>query len=334
MKCDICPIDVRLKRRFITSGGAATTKRNYVFILDDIGLGEAAGSVIYGPSPEVIENDLKELAAAVAAFNEPGQVAKFINSKENNFCSPAICAVSTALIDLQARRNNETISRFLNLPQVSGKKTSLTISVGDMKSFDELAQSGVEIAKIKMDNDDSHTEQVIETMNRCSIPYFRIDANGSWDYPTAIRIISRLPKERIELIEQPFPPEFESDWARLQETIEIPLIMDESIKAVDDIKRVAGYVDGVNIKMQKSGSLTFAVAMMKKARELGLKVMVGCMIESSVGIAAAYQLSGIADYLDLDGRWLLQGDPFEGLVYDNAAITISGKCGHGISFAQ
>lgn len=113
----------------------------------------------------------------------------------------------------------------------------------------------------------------------------------------------------------------------------VPVFMDESVQSSDDVERVAGYVDGVNIKIQKSGLLETAIEAMKTAHRLGLKVMLGCMVESSVGIAAAYHLSGLADYLDLDGRLLIESDPFTGLSYADGRIAVAGDKGHGVSFA-
>ena len=132
------------------------------------------------------------------------------------------------------------------------------------------------------------------------------------------------------MIEQPFSPEDRDAWLQLKETCQIPLFMDESIVSADDIDKASEYIDGVNIKIQKSGRLETAVEAIKTARRQNLKIMLGCMIESSVGIAAAWQLSGAADYIDLDGRLLVESDPFTGLEYLQGIIETADNFGHGV----
>jgi L-alanine-DL-glutamate epimerase-like enolase superfamily enzyme len=246
---------------------------------------------------------------------------------------PALCAVSTAWCDWQSKKNRMPLYKYLNIDPPSKKKSSITISVGDDEALRERLESGFKHVKIKMDADDTQNDQLIGVINNSENAHFRIDANGSWSYDKAERIISAFSLEKVELIEQPFLPEAVDDWVRFRENYRIPLFMDESISNVDDVKRSAGYVDGVNIKIQKSGLLETAVEAIRTAQELGLKIMLGCMIESSVGIAAAYHLSARADYLDLDGRLLIEDDPFTGLTYDKAKIIIGNDLGHGVSFA-
>lgn len=330
MKVEIFPIDLRLKREFAIAGGQAHIKRNYALVLDGIGLGEASGSVKYGPPPEVIESDLKKVEQILTDLNENAW-RDSLEQLSADICPAALCAFSTAICDREARRSHRPLYEFFGLPAPAQRKTSITISVGDIDVVRQWLSTGYDIIKIKMDDNEAVCQAGIEMIKSCPAAHFRIDANGSWSYAHAADIVTALPPNRVEMIEQPFPPEAEDDWQRLRGITRIPLFMDESIATPADIKRVAGIVDGVNIKLQKSGRLETAIAAMKEAKRFGLKIMIGCMIESSVGIAAAYHMSGAADYIDLDGCLLAEDETFCGLEYRRGLIEIAGYYGHGIT---
>jgi L-alanine-DL-glutamate epimerase-like enolase superfamily enzyme len=332
MNCEVIPLDLRLVRDFIVAGGRTGRKRNYVVVLDEVGLGEAAGSVQYGATPEVIETDLAFAAKRIRALDETA-IPSFLETLEGTICAPALCALSTAWHDNQGKRLRQRLHERLGLSPAIGLKTSVTVSIGDLEALAEWRRAGYDLFKIKMDADAVRAGQVLELICETTDVQFRIDANASWDYDDAVRVAGQLPPGRVELIEQPFSADALDDWMKLREKTDIPLIMDESIANRDDVKRAARYVDGVNVKIQKSGRLETAVAAMRFAEELKLKVMLGCMIESSVGIAAARELSALADYLDLDGRLLCADDPFSGLSYERGYIQGAEGWGHGVVFA-
>lgn len=332
MNCRILPIDLKLRREFAVAGGKASTKRNFIFIIENKGIGEAAGSIHYGASQEKIENDLRQIADSMKACT-PDEVPGYLNHAVGSYCRPALCAVSTAWHDWKSREKKLPLFKLLRLQPPQNVKTSVTVSIGDIDALHELSQSGYSKIKVKLDADDTHIEPLVKAINESESLSVRIDANGSWTYDYAVKLLKALPTDKVELIEQPFPCDRTDDWRLLQEVIKIPLIMDESIETADDVKRAAGYVDGVNVKIQKSGRLETAIEAMRTAHELNLKVMLGCMIESSAGIAAACHLSSLADYIDLDGRLLVVDDPFCGLDYDREYLKILGVHGHGVSFA-
>lgn len=332
MKCDVVPIRLKLKRDFVVAGGRESLKRNVIIVIDGIGIGEASGSIHYGSTADEIERDLIVVAERMRGLSEE-DVPAYLAAARNTICPPALCAVSTAWHDRRAKQLAQPLFKYLKLERPRGVSTSVTVSIGDLDALHNHLQAGYDHIKIKMDADDIANEHIIIGINRSRNTVFRIDANGSWTYEKAVDILSKIAIDTIELIEQPFPANAVDDWKRLRENNAIPLFMDETISSADHVKRVAEYVDGVNIKIQKSGLLETAIEAMKAARALDLKVMLGCMIESSVGIATAYHLSSAADYLDLDGRLLIEDDPFSGLIYDHGKLNISSEIGHGISFA-
>ncbi len=332
MRFELQALRLKIKRDFVVSGGRESIKHNFLVIADGVGLGEAAGSVHYGAQPHEIERDLERLVNVLADVPD-NDIGRNLAAMQRAVCAPALCAVSTAWLDATCKQRGIGLHEYFGLPRPGASQTSVTVSVGDIDALDDFLDRGFSCIKVKMDINAPNIDALLERIGRDDRVRYRFDANGGWDFESARRIVEKVPSEKIELIEQPFSAEEVDDWHRLRERTDIPLFMDESITTADDVGRVAEYVNGVNVKIQKSGTLETAVAAVEAARSAGLQVMLGCMIESSVGIAAAFQLSGLADFLDLDGRFLIEEDSFTGLYYDKDIITISGKSGHGVSMA-
>jgi len=332
MKCELRSVDLALKREFAVAGASVSTKRNHFIIMEDIGIGEAAGSVHYGATEDEIRGDLDSLVHRLRGVTCE-DCPHIIEYLPDNMTGPAKCAISTAWLDCQCKREKKPLHHFFDLPAPCSAPTSVTVSIGDFDDLNARLSTGIACIKVKMNADEELCMGFLDTMTKFPKTKYRIDVNGSWTRDLARRLTAEMALEQAELIEQPFTADKVEDWKYLKEKTEIPLFMDESIVDENDVHRVVEFVDGINIKIQKSGCLKSAVQAMKAAHDLGLKVMLGCMIESSVGIAAAYQLSGLADFIDLDGRLLLAEDPFQGLAYRNECIEITGPYGHGVSFA-
>ena len=141
----------------------------------------------------------------------------------------------------------------------------------------------------------------------------RVDANTGWTLDGAIELLPALVDLGVELVEQPFPARSLDDLRRLQEVSALPIVADESAVTIDDLDGLVGVVAGVNVKLAKCGGVGPAARMLARARELGFRTFLGCMEETSVGIAASAAVSSLADWADLDGNLLLADDPFEGL---------------------
>ena len=144
----------------------------------------------------------------------------------------------------------------------------------------------------------------------------RVDANTGWTRDDAERLLPELVELGVVLIEQPFPARSYRDLAWLQERSSLPIVADESAVTYEDLEALVGVVAGVNVKLAKCGGIAAAKAMLERARELGFKTFLGCMEETSVGIAGSAAVASLADWVDLDGCLLLADDPFEGLELD------------------
>ena len=148
----------------------------------------------------------------------------------------------------------------------------------------------------------------------------RVDANGAWSPEEAISKIKTLEKFDIELVEQPVPPGDPDTLAAVRDHASVPVFADESAVVPEDLHRLAGKVDGVVVKLAKMGGIRPVLRAVATARACGLKVMLGCMVETSLGISAAVHISPLADYVDLDGHFLLAHDPYEGPVLKDGRL--------------
>ena len=151
------------------------------------------------------------------------------------------------------------------------------------------------------------------------------------DLETVIEMCKWLKEQGVEFVEQPFKSTNLKDTAKLREKSPLPLIADENSLSSSDIPKIDGVFDGINIKLMKCGSLFEAMKMIKMARERDMKIMLGCMIESSVGITAAAHLSPLVDYADLDGNLLISNDPYSGVTVDDGKLVLPQGDGLGIS---
>ena len=164
----------------------------------------------------------------------------------------------------------------------------------------------------------------------------RLDANAGWSRQEALELIPRLVQYDLELIEQPLPVGDIQGLADLrlrlrQQGIDIPVFADENVKSARDVAAHQGAVDGVVIKLAKTGGLREAQRAIAVARSLDMQVMIGCMVESSVGVTAAAHIAPLCDYVDLDGPLLIRNDPFVGVQYLNARLLLSDQPGLGVS---
>jgi L-Ala-D/L-Glu epimerase / N-acetyl-D-glutamate racemase len=222
-------------------------------------------------------------------------------------------AVSAALYDLVGKRLGVPVWALLGLDPADAPASSFTIGLDDagaMKAKLEEA-AGYPILKVKLGT--PRDAEILELVRREAPDVtLRVDANTGWNAKTTMARLPLLVEHRVELIEQPVPPDDVEGLRLVRAHSPIPIVADESCRTAADIPRLVGAIDAVNIKLAKCGSLREAVRMVHVARAHGMGVMLGCMVESTLGIAAAVQLAPLADWVDLDGAALLAVDPFRG----------------------
>jgi L-alanine-DL-glutamate epimerase-like enolase superfamily enzyme len=193
------------------------------------------------------------------------------------------------------------------------------------------AATAYQILKIKVGTPD---DERILAMLREEAPHarIRVDANTAWSAEQTIAYLPMFMDYGIELIEQPVASDDYAALQRVKEASSIPIIADESCRDAADVEKLIGCVHGVNIKLAKCGSIWEGMRIAQAARENGMSVMLGCMIESTLGIAAAIQFASLVDYVDLDGAALLREDPFRGPHLDeNGGVVFNNGPGLGVT---
>ncbi|MDX6541116.1 MAG: L-Ala-D/L-Glu epimerase [Gaiellales bacterium] len=242
------------------------------------------------------------------------------------------CAVECALHDLVGKLTGQPTWRLLGLADRT-PETSYTIGIDSIEGTADrarrAAEAGYRRLKVKLGGA-ADLERLEAIRAVCDLP-LRVDANEGWSLDEARELMPALVGLGVELIEQPFPAGEHDAFRELRAVgSSIPIVVDEGCHTLRDVATVATYADGVNLKLAKTGGIREAVRMVHAARALGLVVMLGCMIESSVGISAAAQFASLCDFVDLDGHLLIADDPAEGLGFEDGRIVLSQRPGLGV----
>tara|TARA_Y100000996_G_scaffold88461_1_gene61958 strand:- start:624 stop:1664 length:1041 start_codon:yes stop_codon:yes gene_type:complete len=307
----------------------------YIYISDGeyIGRGEAAPSVRYDESTNQIITHLKSIDNIDNNLNlEEGA---FWCKKNSNGISSLEAALSTAWLDLWTKKNNRRISGYFN----SGKNmlyTSFTIAIGDLDLIPKKIEEAksYNILKIKLGINEQHDKNIIKLIRKETDKIIRVDANEGWDLDTGKKMCKWLADHNVEFVEQPFKAQNLGDTAKLRDVSPLPLIADENSIKSSNIPDIAHAFDGINIKLMKCGSLFEAKKMIDLARKYDMKIMLGCMVESSIGITAMSNLSPQVDFADLDGNLLIDNDPYIGVKVVDGKLKLPSGDGLGLTLNQ
>jgi L-alanine-DL-glutamate epimerase-like enolase superfamily enzyme len=327
------PLTLKTRHVFAISRGASDTFGGAVVRIEDdgvVGLGEAAPSPFYGETQStvlaVIELLGNELPDDPFQLEEAGRKMDAVIGGN----PAAKAAIDIALHDLVSKKLGEPLYRVLGLSGGEAPCTSFSIGIDDVEFMKQKAIEASEFSTLKIKVGTERDEQVLEAIRSVTDGTLRVDANCAWSPREAIRRISALEKFDIEFVEQPIAPGDADAMRFVRESVSVPIIADESVKTSSDIAALVGAVDGINIKLMKCGGIREALKMVHTARALGMKVMLGCMIESSIGITAAAHLSPAVDYADLDGHLLLKADPFAGVGVKHGKLILPSEPGLGV----
>ena len=360
IKLNVRPLNLKLKYPFGISRGSIDYAKNVLVALhfgDVIAYGEAAPSSYYGEDQNTVTkfiNDFireKSVEEYIANIHKLKDDLNYFSSNVFRLSAPAArVALEMAFWDLIGKINNKSLYQFFfqdddpfvvngnnfkHLPQ-----TSYTIGLDNLlvieQKVKEALSLGYKILKVKLghgyDQDLNILKKINETIKNHSC-VLRVDVNGGWDLDTTERMLDVLPSYKVELLEQPLPKGSIRLLSDISKKSSIPIFVDEDCMVSKDVEALAGKVHGINIKLMKSGSVIEALNMINLAKSYNLKIMLGCMIESSCAISAAVSLSPFADYIDLDGHLLLESDPFSGLSFQNNKIIPSFEPGLGVDLS-
>jgi L-alanine-DL-glutamate epimerase-like enolase superfamily enzyme len=210
--------------------------------------------------------------------------------------------------------------------------TTFTIGIDTKEVVRQKVQEAAEykVLKVKLGRDND--KEMVETIREVTDKPLRVDVNQGWkDREFALRMIEWLAGKKVEFVEQPMPKEQVDDIAWLREKSPLPLVGDESVQRLADVKKAYGVFDGINVKLMKCTGMREAYQMILLARSLGMKVMLGCMTETSCAISAAAQLSPLVDWADLDGALLIKNDLFKGASIVDGRVTLTTGPGIGVT---
>jgi L-alanine-DL-glutamate epimerase-like enolase superfamily enzyme len=333
-------LDLRTAAPFGISRWTHSEFADYVVELragEHVGRGEAAPNRRYGESREEGMAVLADLAPEIADLEGPAGVEALCDrlAAGDGAAWPALRAgLSAAAWDLAGKQAGEPVWRMLGLERPS-VRTSYTIAIGAPEEM--LAQARAASAfgtlKVKL-GFDGDLELAVALARALPQTTFRYDANEGWSRERAAASLAALAELGAELVEQPLPAADLGGMAWLKERTSVPLFADEAVLTIDELDAVAELYDGVVVKLSKAGGVASAFALISACTGLGLRVLLGCMVESSLGIAAGLQLAGLADHVDLDGALLLADDPFTGIAVEGDLLTASDEPGLGVRPAE
>jgi L-Ala-D/L-Glu epimerase len=336
MRFSFHPTFLQFKHPFGVSGNTRT-QTPVVFTKIEAegktGYGEAALPPYLGESHESVIDFYKKASAILEKtsypFNFPQLVIAIDKIAEGNTAAKA--GIEIALHDLFGKIINQPVHEFLKLGKSEPKLCSYTIGIGEEKLIEQKINEAKDfsILKIKLGTEDD--KKIINTIRKFTGKTLAVDVNRGWkDKNFAIEMIDWLSEKNILYVEQPMPVNCNEEMEEVFKKSKLPLIADESVQRFADIeKNVPGRFHGMNIKLMKCTGIHEAMVMARFAKEKNLKVSLGCMSESSCGIAAMSQLMNFADYVDLDGPLLISNDPFTGVNYANGKLFQSDLPGTG-----
>jgi len=295
-----------------------------------VGHGEATSNPYYHITVEGMIQEIEAQRQAIEAFDfrVPEEFHAFLMDLGfNNF---SICALDLAAHDLYGKLLGKPLYQLWGTEPAHYPITNYTLGIADIQTMvAKMKEKPWPIYKIKLGTDDDIA--LVRELRKHSDAVFRIDANCAWTADETIHNAPLLRELGVEFLEQPLKVD---DWEGMERVMHgsvLPIMADESCVVEDDVERCALHFNGINIKLTKCGGLTPALRMLKRAQELGLKTMVGCMTESTVGISAIAQLAPQLDYVDMDGPLLLKEDIAEGIqILENGELVFPTGGGSGI----
>jgi L-alanine-DL-glutamate epimerase-like enolase superfamily enzyme len=301
-----------------------------VLVYLDDGVGEAAAVPYYGETQEGIIEYFKSVPDL---GDDPFDIDAVL-SKRPAGSRAARSAIDEALHDLWGKKLGQPLYKLFGLNPNHLPLTSFTIGIDEPEVMAEQAKaSGYPILKIKLGS--QKDEKILAAVRNVTDAKLFTDVNAGWSREQALEIIPRLQEYNLELIEQPLAVADVEGYFWLKEklrarNVNIPIFADETAKTSHDVVKLAGAIDGVVVKTMKSEGIREALRMIHTARAHDMKIMLSCMVETSVGVTAAAHLAPLCDYADLDGPLLIRNDPYRGLKYDGAKITLPDGPGIGV----
>ena len=327
--------NLKFRHPFTISKGTKTHQPTLIVELEHFGIkgyGEAPAIAYYNiPVEKMIEDiERKKTFIEKFAFTEPDRYWHYLHHllPQNHFL---VCALDIAAWDIYGKFHNKKLYELWKGDTTKNPITDYTIGIDSIdKMIAKLKEKPWPIYKIKVGTADDIA--IVKALRENTNSILRVDANAAWSVETALQIIPQLKDLGVEFVEQPLAKDDWEGMKILYKESSLPLFADEACVYEADVEKCKAHFHGINIKLTKCSGITPALRMIKRARELDMKVMVGCMNESTIGSAAIAHLLPFIDYVDMDGPLLLEEDVATGIQYDNGKILYSNQPGLGIAY--
>jgi L-Ala-D/L-Glu epimerase len=333
MQIILHPFTLKLKHHFKIARDERSEQPTLIVELKDgdlSGFGEATTNPYYGITYDNMRECLEKASSYLADYQLFTPERLWADLKYFFLKNPfAQCALDEAVWDLYGRKKAKPLYQVWGLDLAKMPQTNYTIGIDTVETMvKKLQEMPWNLYKIKLGTSDDL--RIVKELRKHTSAVFRVDANCGWTPEETIQNADELKKLGVEFIEQPLKADDWQGMAWVYQHSSLPIIADESCIVEADVEKCLGYFHGINIKLMKCGGITPARRMIEKARQLGLKVMIGCMTESTVGVSAIAHLAPLLDYVDMDGPLLLANDPAQGVQITREKVIFANSYGTGV----
>ena len=334
MQVELKAYKLKLKHTFTISRESHDIQDSLIACLTlngKTGYGEATSNPYYKITVESMMAEINAISTEIENFNFTTPEIFHAFLVEKGLTNFAICALDLAAHDLYGKLENKALYDIWGTTLETYPTTNYTIGIASIeKMVAKMKETPWPIYKIKLGTNDD--VNIVKALRKETDAIFRIDANCAWTADETIKNAPLLKELGVEFLEQPLKAD---DWEGMKKVMKhcvLPVIADESCIIEDDVEVCGNHFSGINIKLTKCGGLTPALRMIKKGKAMGVKVMVGCMTESTVGISAIAQLIPQLDYVDMDGALLLKEDIANGVIIkEDASVIFPTLRGSGVT---
>ena len=325
-------IELELTHPFKISRRATDFFRQAITVEIDGGIGAASPTRFYGETIETVQHAFDSFTPIIDQAEDLDAIQSIMSEVDETLSGnyAAKSAIDLALHDRLAKRLGIPLFKLWGVDPNQALDTSFTIGLDEPEIMQQkvIQASDFPILKVKLGTD--RDLEIIGAIREVTDKPIYVDANTAWSPKEAVSKIRQLEPCKIALIEQPTKAEDLLGLKFIREHSNLPIFADESVNRSNGIPRLAGVVDGINIKLSKCGGLLEAIRMIHVARSHNLQIMIGCMIESSISITAAAHLTPLVDYADLDGHLLVSNDPYNGVTLDQGKLVLPDQPGIGV----
>ena len=334
MKIEYRPKLLKTRHIYRTSQREGQSFRNVclkIAFKDRVGFGEAAPSALHAENAETVAGSIAQLEREMG--KDPFQIESVMSRFERRLAGTraAKAGIEMALYDLVGKEVGVPLYRLLGLTKYQTPVTSYTIGIDDLPTIREEVKQAHAYPALRVCVGVDRDLKILETVRDVTDKTLRVDACGAWTAREAVERIRAMERFGIELCEQPVAPADIEGLKFVRERVAVPIIADESVITAQDIPRLSGLVDGITVKLMKSGGLRECLKMIHVARSLHMKVVLASNIESSLAVTAAAHISPLVDYVDLGGNLLLSADPYSGVRIARGKLNLPNGAGLGVT---